>query len=129
MKHFMTNIENMVSRLVHNCSKPSGEQKKMFARERETLGTCPNLGGQMVKGKYGVMGTSLSDAQIKDMLDGKKILSEGLKGKNGKDCAAYIISDGTAGYHYTKNGKTKSGIPYKCSMEFPKKKFSGEKKK
>lgn len=70
------------------------------------------------------MGMSLSDAQIKDMLDGKKILSEGLKGKNGKDCAAYIISDGTEEYHYTK-----SGIQYKCSMEFPKKKFPGEKKK
>lgn len=140
MEDFMADIENMVSGLVHNCHKPSGEQKKMFARERETLGTCPNCGGQVVKGKYGaycvnkcgmnvgrVMGILLSDAQIKDMLDGKKILLEGLKGKNGKDYAAYIITDGTEEYHYTKNGEEKSGVQYKFSMEFPKKKFSGKK--
>ena len=141
MEDFMAGIENMVTELVHNCHKPSDEQKKMFARERETLGACPNCGGQVAKGKYGaycvnkcgmnvgrIMGTVLTDAQIKDMLAGKKILLEGLKSKNGKDYAAYIISDGTEEYHYTKNGEEKSGIQFKFSMEFPKKVFSGKKK-
>ena len=71
--------------LVHDFHEVSVEHKKMFARERETLGTCPNCGGQVVKGKYGVycinkcgmnvsrvMGTAFTDAQVKDMLAPQK---------------------------------------------------------
>ncbi len=142
MEEFMADIENMVSEFVRNCQEPSAEQKKMFARRQETLGTCPNCGGEVVKGKYGaycvnkcgmnvsrVMGVSLTDAQVKDMLVGKKILLKGLKAKSGKDYDAYIIPNGTEEYHYTKNGEEKSGIQFKFSMEFPKKKFPGGKKK
>ena len=59
----------------------------MFAKEKETLGTCLNRGGQAVKGKPGaycknkcgmnvsrVMGAVLTDAQVKDMPAGKKLL-------------------------------------------------------
>jgi len=141
MENFMADIENMVSELIHTYHEVSYEQKKMFAQEQEALGTCPNCGGQVVKGKFGaycknkcgmnvsrVMGAALTDAQVKDMLAGKKILLKGLKSKAGKPYDAYIIPSGTEEYHYTKDGEEKSGVQFKIVMEFPKKKFSGKKK-
>ena len=141
MDDFMADIENMVSELIHTYHEVSDEQKKMFAQEQETLGTCPNCGGQVVKGKFGaycknkcgmnvsrVMGAVLTDAQVKDMLAGKKILLKGLKNKANKIYDAYIIPSGMEEYHYTKDGEEKSGVQFKIVMEFPKKKFSGKKK-
>ncbi|NBH98755.1 type IA DNA topoisomerase [Anaerotruncus sp. 1XD22-93] len=141
MEDFMADIENMVSELIHTYHEIGDEQKKMFVQEQETLGTCPNCGGQVVKGKFGaycknkcgmnvsrVMGAVLTDAQVKDMLAGKKILLKGLKNKANKTYDAYIIPSGTEEYHYTKDGEEKSGVQFKIVMEFPKKKFSGKKK-
>ena len=141
MEEFMADIENMVSELIHTYHEVSDEQKKMFAQEQETLGTCPNCGDQVVKGRFGaycknkcgmnvsrVMGAALTDAQVKDMLAGKKILLKGLKNKANKTYDAYIIPSGTEEYHYTKDGEEKSGVQFKIVMEFPKKKFSGKKK-
>ena len=104
MEDFMADIENMVSELIHTYHEVSDEQKKMFAQEQAALGVCPNCGGQVVKGKFGaycvkkcgmnvsrVMGAALTDAQVKDMLAGKKILLKGLKSKAGKPYDAYII--------------------------------------
>lgn len=142
MEDFMADIENMVSELIHTYHEVSDEQKKMFAQEQAALGVCPNCGGQVVKGKFGaycvkkcgmnvsrIMGAALTDAQVKDMLSGKKILLKGLKSKAGKPYDAYIIPSGTEGYHYTKDGEEKSGVQFKFVMEFPKKKSSGGKKK
>ena len=142
MEDFMADIENMVSELIHTYHEVSDEQKKMFAQEQAALGVCPNCGGQVVKGKFGaycvkkcgmnvsrVMGAALTDAQVKDMLAGKKILLKGLKSKAGKPYDAYIIPSGTEEYHYTKDGAEKSGVQFKFVMEFPKKKTSGGKKK
>ena len=142
MEDFMADIENMVSELIHTYHEVSDEQKKMFAQEQAVLGVCPNCGGQVVKGKFGaycvkkcgmnvsrVMGAALTDAQVKDMLAGKKILLKGLKSKAGKPYDAYIIPSGMEEYHYTKDGAEKSGVQFKFVMEFPKKKTSGGKKK
>ena len=142
MEDFMADIENMVSELIYTYHDVSDEQKKMFAQEQAALGVCPNCGGQVVKGKFGaycvkkcgmnvsrVMGAALTDAQVKDMLAGKKILLKGLKSKAGKSYDAYIIPSGTEEYHYTKDGAEKSGVQFKFVMEFPKKKPSGGKKK
>ncbi len=142
MEDFMADIENMVSELIHTYHEVSDEQKKMFAQEQAALGVCPNCGGQVVKGKFGaycvkkcgmnvsrVMGAALTDAQVKDMLAGKKILLKGLKSKAGKSYDAYIIPSGTEEYRYTKDGAEKSGVQFKFVMEFPKKKSSGGKKK
>ena len=142
MEDFMADIENMVSELIHTYHEVSDEHKKMFAQGQEVLGVCPNCGGQVVKGKFGaycvkkcgmnvsrIMGAVLTDAQVKDMLAGKKILLKGLKSKAGKTYDAYIIPSGTEGYHYTKDGEEKSGVQFKFVMEFPKKKSSGGKKK
>ena len=142
MEDFMADIENMVSELIHTYHEVSDEQKKMFAQEQAALGVCPNCGGQVVKGKFGaycvkkcgmsvsrVMGAALTDAQVKDLLAGKKILLKGLKSKAGKPYDAYIIPSGTEEYRYTKDGEEKSGVQFKFVMEFPKKKPSGGKKK
>ena len=50
---FMSDIETMVSDLIHTYHEVSDEQKKMFAQEQKVLGKCPNCGGEVVKGKYG----------------------------------------------------------------------------
>lgn len=142
MEDFMADIESMVSELICTYHEVSDEQKKMFTQEQEALGICPNCGGQVVKGKFGaycvkkcgmnvsrVMGAALTDAQVKDLLAGKKILLKGLKSKAGKPYDAYIIPSGTEEYRYTKAGEEKSGVQFKFVMEFPKKKPSGGKKK
>lgn len=132
---FMADIETMVSDLIQTYHEVGEEQKKMFAWDQETLGICPNCGGQMVKGKYGaycankcgmnvsrIMGTTLNDGQIKSLLAGKKILLKGLTSKAGKKYDAYIIPNGTEEYHFTKDGQEKSGVQFKIVMEFPQKK-------
>ena len=142
MEDFMADIESMVSELIRTYHEVSDEQKKMFAQEQEALGICPNCGGQVVKGKFGaycvkkcgmnvsrVMGAALTDAQVKDLLAGNKILLKGLKSRAGKPYDAYIIPSGTEEYRYTKDGEEKRGVQFKFVMEFPKKKPSGGKKK
>ena len=141
-QEFMADIETMVSDLIHTYHEVNEEQKNMFAKEQETLGICPNCGGQVVKGKYGaycvkkcgmnvsrVMGAALTDEQVKALLDGKKILLKGLTSKAGKKYDAYIIPNGTEEYHYRKEGQEKSGVQFKFTMEFPKRTFGKGKKK
>lgn len=55
------------------------------------------------------------------MLDGKKTLVKGLKGKKGS-YDAYLIPEGIEDYSYTKDGKEVKGTQYKVRLEFPKKK-------
>ena len=135
MEDFMADIENMVSELIHTYHEVSDEQKKMFAQEQAALGVCPNCGGQVIKGKFGaycknkcgmnvsrVMGAALTDAQVKDMLAGKKILLKGLKSKAGKPYDAYLIPEGVEDYSYIKAGKEIKGLQYKVRLEFSQKK-------
>ena len=147
---FMADIRMLVSALVDECQEADEEQRQIFAADRQVLGKCPHCGGQIVKGKYGaycenrcgmsckqvkvvrgdfafVMGVSLTDVQIKDLLTGKKILLKGLKGKAGKPYDAYITPDGTERYIYTKDGQEKSGVQFTVIMEYPGKKPSGRK--
>jgi len=67
------------------------------------------------------MGAALTDRQIKSMLEVKKTLVKGLKGKKGS-YDAYLIPEGIEGYSYTKDGKEIKGFQYKVKLEFPKKK-------
>lgn len=139
---FMSGIELMVSDLIQTYHEVGDEQKKMFAQEQKVLGRCPNCGADVVMGKYGayctkkcgmnvsrMMGVALTDEQVESLLAGKKILLKGLTSKAGKKYDAYIIPSGTEEYHYTKDGEEKSGVQYQFTMEFPKKKFTGKKKK
>jgi DNA topoisomerase-3 len=144
MQEFMDGITDLVKDLVQTYHSVSDEQKTMFGGNggtQESLGKCPKCGGDVVKGKYGAycknrcgmnvgraMGAVLSDSQIKSMLEGKKTLVKGLKGKKGS-YDAYLIPEGMEDYSYTKDGKEIKGTQYKVKMEFPEKKFSGGKKK
>ena len=139
MQAFMDGIADLVKGLVQTYHCISEEQKSMFGGGAQgagagMLGKCPKCGGDVVKGKFGAycknkcgmnvgraMGAVLSDSQIKSMLEGKKTLVKGLKGKKGT-YDAYLIPEGIEDYSYTKDGKEVKGSQYKIKLEFPKKK-------
>ena len=133
---FMDGIKAMVSDLVKTYHSVSDEQKNMFGagNTQEVFGTCPKCGGDVVKGKFGAycknkcgmnvsraLGVPLSDAQVKKLLAGKKILVKGLKGKKG-NYDAYLMPESIKDFSYTKDGKEIKGSQYKFKMEFPPKK-------
>ena len=133
MQKFMGGIEDMVKELVQTYHSVSDEQQTMFGSGvQETLGKCPKCGGEVVKGKFGAycknkcgmnvsraMGAVLTDGQVKGMLEGKKTLVKGLKGKKGS-YDAYLIPERIEDYSYTKDGKEIKGTQYKVRLEFPK---------
>ena len=68
-------------------------------------------------------GVTLTDNQVKNLLEGKKILVKGITNKAGKVYDAYLTPNGTTSYSYTDaKGNTRSGFQYSFNMEFPKKK-------
>ena len=133
MQEFMGGIEAMVRDLVNTYHQISEDKKSLFGGSgtQEVLGECPKCGADVVKGKFGAyckakcgtnvgraMGAILSDSQVKSMLEGKKTLVKGLKGKKGS-YDAYLTPEGLENFSYTKDGKEISGTQYKCRMEFP----------
>ena len=135
-EQFMSGIETMVSDLVKTYHSVSDEQKAMFGAGKsgqEVLGKCPKCGSDVVKGKFGAyctgkcgmnvgraLGVTLSDSQVKSLLQGKKILVKGLKGKKGS-YDAYLIPESVEEFSYTKDGKEIKGFQYKFKMEFSQK--------
>lgn len=133
-EQFMSGIEAMVTDLVKTYHSVSDEHKAMFGTGKggqEVLGKCPKCGADVVKGKFGAyctgkcgmnvgkaLGVTLSDTQVKSLLQGKKILVKGLKGKKGS-YDAYLISERIEEFSYTKDGKEIKGLQYKFKMEFP----------
>ena len=105
----------MVKDLVQTYNSINDEQKSMFGGGvQESLGKCPKCGGDVVKGKFGAycknkcgmnvsraMGAALTDSQVKSMLEGKKTLVKGLKGKKGS-YDAYLIPEGIEDYWRSK---------------------------
>ena len=134
-EQFMSGIEAMVTDLVKTYHSVSDEHKAMFGTGKggqEVLGKCPKCGADVVKGKFGAyctgkcgmnvgraLGVTLSDSQVKSLLQGKKILVKGLKGKKGS-YDAYLIPQNIEEFSYTKDGKKIKGFQYKFKMEFPK---------
>jgi len=135
-EQFMSGIEAMVTDFVKTYHSVSDEQKAMFGTgkgEQEVLGKCPKCGADVVKGKFGAyctgkcgmnvgkaLGVTLSDTQVKSLLQGKKILVKGLKGKKGS-YDAYLIPESIEEFSYTKDGKEIKGFQYKFKMEFSQK--------
>ena len=133
-EQFMSGIEAMVTDLVKTYHSVSDEQKAMFGTGKggqEVLGKCPKCGADVVRGKFGAyctgkcgmnvgkaLGVTLSDTQVKSLLQGKKILVKGLKGKKGS-YDAYLIPERIEEFSYTKDGKEIKGLQYKFKMEFP----------
>ena len=136
-EQFMSGIEAMVTDLVKTYHSVSDEHKAMFGTGKggqEVLGKCPKCGADVVKGKFGAyctgkcgmnvgkaLGVTLSDTQVKSLLQGKKILVKGLKGKKGS-YDAYLMPESVQEFSYTKDGKEIKGFQYKFKMEFPPKK-------
>ena len=136
-EQFMSGIEAMVTDLVKTYHSVSDEHKAMFGTckgGQEVLGKCPKCGADVVKGKFGAyctgkcgmnvgkaLGVTLSDTQVKSLLQGKKILVKGLKGKKGS-YDAYLMPESVQEFSYTKDGKEIKGFQYKFKMEFPPKK-------
>ena len=136
-EQFMSGIEAMVTDLVKTYHSVSDEYKAMFGTGKggqEVLGKCPKCGADVVKRKFGAyctgkcgmnvgkaLGATLSDTQVKSLLQGKKILVKGLKGKKGS-YDAYLIPESVEEFSYTKDGKEIIGFQYKFKMEFPQKK-------
>ena len=135
-EQFMSGIEAMVTDLVKTYHSVSDEQKAMFGAgksRQEVLGKCQKCGADVVKGKFGAyctgkcgmnvgkaLGVTLSDTQVKSLLQGKKILVKGLKGKKGS-YDAYLIPESVQEFSYTKDGKEIKGFQYKFKMEFSQK--------
>lgn len=135
-EQFMSGIETMVSDLVKTYHSVSDEYKAMFGTGKggqEVLGKCPKCGADVVKGKFGAyctgkcgmnvgkaLGVTLSDSQVKSLLQRKKILVKGLKGKKGS-YDAYLIPESIEKFSYTKDGKEIKGFQYKFKMEFSQK--------
>ncbi len=119
-EQFMSGIEAMVTDLVKTYHSVSDEHKAMFGAgksRQEVLGKCPKCGADVVKGKFGAyctgkcgmnvgkaLGVTLSDTQVNSLLQGKKILVKGLKGKKGS-YDAYLIPESVEEFSYTKDGK------------------------
>ena len=133
-EQFMTGIRNMVTDLVKTYNQVGEENRNMFGSS-DALGKCPKCGGDVLKGKFGpycsekcgmtlgrAYGKELTEEQVKDLLEGKKIYVEGLKSKKGGTYNAYLTPDGVQEYSYTKkDGSQFNGFQYKFNMEFPKK--------
>ena len=94
-EQFMTGIRNMVTDLVKTYNQVGEEKGNMFGSS-DALGKCPKCGGDVLKGKFGpycsekcgmtfgrAYGKELTEEQVKDLLEGKKIYVEGLKSKKG----------------------------------------------
>ena len=135
-EQFMSGIEAMVTDLVKTYHSVSDEHKAMFGTGKggqEVLGKCPKCGADVVKGKFGAyctgkcgmnvgkaLGVTLSDTQVKSLLQGKKILVKGLKDNKGS-YDAYLIPESIEEFSYTKDGKEIKGFQYKFKMEFSQK--------
>ena len=132
-ERFMDGIRNMVTELVKNNSTVREENKNMFG-STDALGKCPKCGGDVIKGKFGAycsercgmtigkaMGKPLTDEQVKDLLEGKKIYLTDLKSKKGGTYNAYLTADGIEDYSFTRDDGTGiTGYRFKFKMEFPK---------
>ena len=137
-EEFLYGIEQLVKDLVDQYHEVSEEEKKLFSDDSGVvkLGRCPKCGADVVKGRFGayckgkcgislgrVFGASLSDSQLKSILEDKKTFVKGLKARDGKTYEAYLIPDGIQEYQYTdKDGNLATGYQIRYRMEFPKRK-------
>lgn len=102
--------------------------------EKKSIGKCPHCGGEMYFGKFGpyceekcgfylkkVFGNEITEEQAKDLLNGKKILIEGLVSKkSGSTYSMFYQPDGIEDYSYVgKDGVERTGQRFKYITSFP----------
>ena len=62
----------------------------------------------------------LTDEQVKDLLNGRRIFLKNLPANSGGTYSAYYVPDGVEEYSYEgKDGKHYSGKQFKIRIEFP----------
>ena len=100
-----------------------------------SIGKCPNCGGDIMWGKYGpycsekcgmslkkAFGKELTQDEVSNLLGGRKIFLRDLRSKSGSYYDAYLIPDGVKEFSYTnRNGALVSGYQFNFKMEFPQK--------
>jgi DNA topoisomerase-3 len=138
---FMSDIESFCRQLVSENKIPIAGKENLFpkASGKETVGKCPGCGADVYAGKHGLycsnkcglglstvyaFGKELSQAQVKNLIEGKKVLVKDLvsKGK-GTKYEAYAVPDGVEDYEYiNKSGEKVGAKRFKFKMEFPVKK-------
>lgn len=140
---FLDQILNDIQRNIDKFTvDPVPDEKKIgYAaakkrKENENLGKCPKCGAEVKAGLYGayctgkcgmmlskVRGKALTDGQVRDLLNGKKIHVTGLKKKEGGTYSAYFTPTGIEEYSYTSSdGEAKHGWRFQFSVEFPQRK-------
>lgn len=132
---YRNKLESYISSSIFKVKEKSDIQYTTEKAEKQgngALGKCPNCGADIISGKFGAycsgkcgmqvskaMGKSLSDAQIKSMLAGKKTLVKGLTSKTGKKYDAYLTPTGTESFSYKgQDGNVKTGIGFKFKIDF-----------
>ncbi len=131
---FMGGIIAMIEDMIAENREAKEEYTKLFLPKGKILGICPNCKAQILKGKYGTycskkcgmqvsgyFGNAFTDEQIKNLLQGKKILLKGLIGKNGKTYDMYLEPQSIEGYTYEKNAQTIHGYQFVYKKSYPKK--------
>lgn len=136
-------LEKLLSDISKNINKftssPIPDEQKigykaaMEKKEKEILGKCPKCGSDVKQGKFGayctgkcgitlgwIRGKKLTDTQIIEVLNGKRIYVTGLKKKGGGTYSAYFTPDGIEPYNYISDGKSKQGYQFKYIVEFKK---------
>lgn len=135
-KKFMEEIEKYVEEVVSSEKETMDDKKEDFGGGPNVIGKCPNCGENIISGKFGAFcsnkcgmsvskayGIDLTDEQVEDVLNGKKILVKGIRSKKGSKFDAYLTPNGIKEYSYTnKNGETISGLQFDYEMTFPEKK-------
>lgn len=110
IRHGRADARETEARLLEECRRVTADILGRQVEKKpagETLGKCPSCGGDVVNGRYGAyckdkcgmyvskaFGKTLTDRQVKELLEGKKILVKGLRSKAGKAYDAYLIPDG-----------------------------------
>ncbi len=137
LKKLLDDIKSNINKFTSN---PIPDEQKIgyaAAKERETkakLGKCPKCGAEVVDGQYGaycmgkcgmtfgrIMGKTISNEQVADLLSGQKVYISGIKKKDGSGTySAYFTPMGIEAYDYISDGTSKSGYRFKFDMEFKK---------
>ena len=130
-KKFMDHICDMVVNLIKSYEVEYRKKEESIVRVK--LGVCPNCGADVLSGKYGAYcenkcgmrlnrarRVDLTDEQVQDLLNGRRIFLKDLPSKNGGTYSAYYVPDGVESFSYEgRDGNQYSGKQFRIRIEVP----------
>ncbi len=136
---FLSNINYMMNVIIDDYKNSKNEEsvKEVFSDMDMALGVCPNCNGPILNSSNGaycknrcgmmvgnVFGRKLTENQVRQLLEGNKILLKGLKKKDGSGTYdMYFKPIGIQEFKYTsKNGEELTGKQFVFERSFPQKK-------